>query len=88
MAKINCWEFNKCGRQVGGNKVSEIGVCPAAIAYDADGYCGGKNGGRSCAFISGTYCSGIIQGTVKDKAKDCFKCDFYQELRKERDEFQ
>jgi len=27
--KLNCWEFKKCGRQPGGPKVAELGVCPA-----------------------------------------------------------
>jgi len=31
MSKKNCWEVMNCGRQTGGTKVSEMGVCPAAI---------------------------------------------------------
>lgn len=23
----NCWEFKKCGRETGGSKVKELGVC-------------------------------------------------------------
>ena len=79
----NCWEFKKCKREIGGTKVSELGVCPAATATEADGFCGGKNGGRGCAFIDGTFCGGTIQGTVANKEKHCFECDFYQELKKE-----
>jgi len=30
MANQNCWEFKKCERQVGGKKVSELGICPAS----------------------------------------------------------
>ena len=28
--KKNCWEYKKCGREVGGAKVKDLGVCPAA----------------------------------------------------------
>jgi hypothetical protein len=80
---INCWEFKKCERKIGGKKFSELGVCPAVTATEADGFCGGKNGGRGCAYITGTFCSGTIQGTSADKEKHCFQCDFYQELKKE-----
>ncbi|MDD5774029.1 MAG: hypothetical protein PHX78_11245 [bacterium] len=79
----NCWEFKKCGREVDGVKVRELGVCPAASATEADGFCDGKNGGRGCAFIDGTFCGGVIQGSKKHKEKDCFKCDFFKELKKE-----
>ena len=81
--KKNCWEFMKCGREPNGDKVSEIGVCPAAAFTLADGFCGGKNGGRSCCYITGTFCAGIIQGTHSDKKKKCEDCDFYALLGEE-----
>jgi hypothetical protein len=28
--KLNCWEVKKCGREPGGVKVKELGVCPAS----------------------------------------------------------
>ena len=30
MSLINCWEVKKCGREPGGAKVAELGVCPAS----------------------------------------------------------
>ncbi len=30
MGKLNCWDFKKCGRQSGGEKAHELGVCPAS----------------------------------------------------------
>ena len=80
---MNCWEFKECGRETGGSKVNELGVCPAAIAIEANGFCEGDNGGRGCAFIEGTFCGGVIQGTVRNKEKECFKCEFYQDLKKQ-----
>ncbi|MBI5026246.1 MAG: hypothetical protein HZC12_05880 [Nitrospirae bacterium] len=83
MAKQNCWEFKKCGREPNGAKVNELGVCPAATFTATDGFCGGKNGGRACAYITGTFCAGIIQGTYREKEKNCTVCDFYKILRQE-----
>ncbi len=81
MLKINCWEYKECGREPGGKNERSLGICPAATLSLADGFNGGKNGGRACAYISGTFCSGIIQGTHKEKEKNCIKCDFYKILK-------
>lgn len=79
----NCWEVHKCGREVNGAKVKEYGVCPAAIFEASDGFCGGKNAGRACTYVAGTFCSGIVQGTHREKAKRCGECDFYRLLKQE-----
>ena len=60
MTKQNCWEFKKCGREPGGGNILKEGVCPAATFELADGFCGGKNGGRACAYIIGTLCSADV----------------------------
>ena len=65
--KMNCWEFKKCGREVGGAKVKELGVCPSY-----------PNNGKSCAYVAGTFCGGEIQGTFASKLYNCMKCDFYK----------
>ena len=72
-----------CGREPGGVRAAELGVCPAASLVAADGYLGGRNGGRACAFVAGTFCEGIFQGTYRDKSKECWDCAFYQVLRAE-----
>jgi hypothetical protein len=86
MSKINCWKYKKCGREPGGSKTKELGVCSAAVFKTADGFCGGTNGGRACIFISGTLCGGITQGMYNAKKKHCETCDFYQKLKKEHGE--
>lgn len=78
MAKQNCWEFRKCGREPGGFKVNELGTCPAATEKRTDGINGGKNGGRACWAITGTLCGGKTQGTFANKVGNCLKCEFYQ----------
>lgn len=78
MGKLNCWEFKKCGREQGGSKVHELGVCPAALCVEAHGLNKGKCGGRACWAIVGTLCGGKVQGTFAMKFKNCRECEFYK----------
>ncbi|MDO9514716.1 MAG: HD-GYP domain-containing protein [Syntrophales bacterium] len=66
-ARLNCWEFMKCGRELGGEKVQELGVCPAYPDH-----------GRHCARIVGTLCDGDVQGLFVRKFRNCRKCPFYR----------
>jgi len=75
---MNCWEFKKCGREPGGVKVAEFGVCSAAIEKRVSGINRGVNGGRSCWAITGTLCGGKVQGTFASKLANCMQCEFYQ----------
>ena len=63
---MNCWEFKKCGREVGGVKATELGVCPAY-----------PEACQTCARVAGTLCGGNKQGTFASKLVNCMKCDFY-----------
>jgi hypothetical protein len=64
---MNCWEFKKCGRQAGGAKASELGICPAY-----------PNHGTSCARIAGTFCGGKVQGSFAVKLANCMECEFWK----------
>ncbi len=83
MAKLNCWEFKKCGREPGGVKVAELGICPASVAREYHGTNGGKNGGRICWFVTGTFCGGKVQGTFAQKRLSCLSCEFLQKVKAE-----
>ena len=83
MSKLNCWEFKKCGREPGGAKVTEFGVCPAPITLKANGLNSGKNGGRACWAIAGTFCGGKVQGSFAEKLGNCMQCEFYKLTQKE-----
>jgi hypothetical protein len=85
MAKLNCWEFAKCGREPKGQNAHKLGVCPAAVFYEADGFCEGSNGGRACMYIAGTFCQENISGTHREDRKNCGSCDFYRILKQEHD---
>lgn len=83
MEKLNCWEAKKCGRELGGSKTGELGVCPTAMESRLTGTHEGKFGGRACWIVAGTLCGGKEQGTFAQKYHNCEKCDFYQHVRKE-----
>ena len=76
----NCWEIKKCGREEGGDKVEELGVC---VAY--------PNHGHSCWIIAGTFCKGEVQGTFAQKQKLCVICEVYKKYStsfgEEKDQF-
>ena len=64
---MNCWEHKKCGREEGGSKAKELGVCPAYPDH-----------GHDCAYTSGTLCGGKVQGTFASKLATCLSCEFYK----------
>jgi len=63
---MNCWEFKQCGREAGGAKAKELGVCPAYPDH-----------GRHCATLAGTLCGGKVQGSFAQKISSCQQCQFY-----------
>ncbi|MDD1729728.1 MAG: hypothetical protein LUQ50_11745 [Methanospirillum sp.] len=88
MNKLNCWEYKKCGRQPGGEKTEELGVCPAATESRTNGVNSELHGGRACWAITGTFCGGKVQGTHAQKLGNCLTCEFYKEVqREERPDF-
>ena len=79
----NCWEVKNCGRQPGGVKTQELGVCKAALETRTEGVNHGKNAGRCCWAISGTLCGGQVQGSFAMKLHNCMSCNFYQQVSAE-----
>lgn len=67
MGLPTCWEIKGCGREAGGAKSAELGVCPAYPKF-----------GHSCWAITGTLCGGKVQGTFAEKQKNCMTCDLYK----------
>ena len=85
MVKKNCWEHKNCGRFPGGPKAEELGVCPVTVQKDLHGAHGGQNAGRACWVIAGSLCGGKIQGTYAQKLTNCWRCDFFNAVKKEED---
>ncbi len=80
--KKNCWEFKRCGREIGGHNKA-LGTCTAATARKLHKTHGGTHAGRACWVVAGTMCGGLPQGTFAQKYHNCEKCDFYQKVKKE-----
>ncbi|HBA84861.1 MAG TPA: hypothetical protein DCZ95_12275 [Verrucomicrobia bacterium] len=81
--KRNCWEYKNCGRQTGGAKTGELGVCPASTATAYHGTNSGSNGGRHCWKIAGTMCGGQVQGSFATKMLNCAACEVFKTVRAE-----
>lgn len=78
--RLNCWEYQECGREPGGRKVDELGPCPAATEHGLHGSNGGDMGGRSCWVVAGTLCEGHVCGNFQEKYVTCHKCAFYKRV--------
>lgn len=81
--KQNCWDFMQCGRQPGGAREKELGICPACTDAASDGTNGGRKAGRACWMIAGTLCGGVVQGSFALKSVSCFACEFFQKVKAE-----
>ncbi|MEW6109321.1 MAG: two-CW domain-containing protein [Nitrospirota bacterium] len=81
--KKNCWEHMKCGRELGGEKAKDLGVCPANLEKKLNGVHDGFMAGRACWVVAGTFCKGKVQGTFVQKLDDCVNCSFYQRVKEE-----
>ena len=85
--KINCWEYKKCGREPGGTKAAQEGVCPAATGNAFNTFNNGINAGRSCWLVAGTFCDNEIMGTFAEKIDTCKNCRFYKKVQEEEHSF-
>jgi hypothetical protein len=83
MTAKNCWEATSCGREPGGRKVGELGICPASLEKSVNGCNGGTNGGRACWAIPGTFCGGEIQHFETQKWGSCRRCSFFWQVQRE-----
>ncbi len=83
MKKQNCWEIKKCGRDPGGSRSEEFGVCPAASDTSSDSINSGRNAGRLCWAVAGTFCGGKVQGVFAQKQVSCMACEVFKEVKSE-----
>ncbi|MBI5664481.1 MAG: hypothetical protein HZC49_05275 [Nitrospirae bacterium] len=83
MEKKNCWEIKKCGREPGGARSRELGVCVAASAMSVDGLNNGSNGGRICWAIAGTLCRGEVTGLFAKNEVSCMACEVFKLVKAE-----
>jgi len=79
--KANCWEERRCGREPGGARAAELGVCPAATDATCDGINCGRNAGRLCWAVTATLCHDGPQGTFAEKLARCESCSFFRRVK-------
>jgi len=84
--KTHCWEVKNCGRERGGSRESELGVCPASTCKECDKINGGKMGGRLCWALAGTLCGNRVAGTFAQKKASCTSCEFFKLVKEEERE--
>ena len=80
MSFQNCWEFKKCGREKGGPRVPELGICPASTEIRLNRINHRKNGGSACCVVAGSLSKGKIQCIVASEIPICLVCDFYTQV--------
>jgi hypothetical protein len=78
--RLNCWEYQRCGRELGGPNVDGDGPCPASTDVSREGLHSGCAGGRACWSIEGTLCEGCGHNTLAEKRAYCVKCAFYNRV--------
>ena len=83
MSKENCWEIKQCGREPGGDKTHDYGVCPATTDTSCDGLNSGTNAGRICWAVAGTFCGGKVQGDFAQKSVSCMSCEVFKAVKTE-----
>ncbi len=83
MKRPNCWEFKQCGREPGGLRANQLGVCPAAKENASSGMNRGKHAGRYCWRVAGTFCEGKLEGMFAAGLISCSHCDFYRLVQEE-----
>jgi hypothetical protein len=81
--RTNCWDVLQCGRGPGSEEARGEDLCPAAVDSSADGVNAGRNGGRVCWAISGTFCGLESEGSAAKKFISCMSCDFFYQVLEE-----
>jgi len=82
MSTQNCWEFKNCGREPGGENAEKLGVCPTPVDTSFNGINSGRNAGRICWAIAGTFCNGE-EGSFAEKRSSCTHCAFFKLVQTE-----
>ena len=80
----NCWEYFKCGREIGGINAKSMGICPASTKVGLNNINGGKSAGRYCWAIAGTLCENMKQGEIDEKLLNCINCSFFKKVNNEQ----
>lgn len=83
MQKLNCWEIKQCGREPGGANAATMGVCRTASDNRSNGINNGKNGGRVCWTIAGTFCGKETECKFAQEQASCMACEVFRKVKTE-----
>jgi hypothetical protein len=81
--KINCWEYQKCGREANGENIQKLGICDVYLESTLDGIHGGKRGGRACWVVRDIKCGSKMKRTFVPHYVVCTACGFKRNVIKE-----
>lgn len=77
MKKLNCWEFNDCGREPDGLMTPICGECKVPQAMKYDGINGGVAAGRACWMVLNSICR--LERKSQNRVS-CHDCAFYKRV--------
>ena len=80
--KLHCWE-KLHGRQPGGERSVEFGICPVSVEAKTHMIHEGINGGRACWAIQRKFNGNDLQCKLDQKLDHSIQCDFYSEVKGE-----
>ena len=84
---MNCWQYMSCGREPGGAHTDRFGVCPVSTDNRLDGVHGGKNAGRACWVVGGSFMKEAGGMAPLSGHRDCRECDFYNAVHFEEGKY-
>jgi hypothetical protein len=84
LRRLNCWQYNNCGREQGGVMAPLLGVCPVASSMKHDGLNGGVAAGRACWLIPNSGCRET--NSTESPRRSCHECKFYIRVMSEEKE--
>jgi hypothetical protein len=81
--KMNCWEIMKCGRGPNGDKIAELGECPAGVDKRFSQLNSGDCSGRACWKVKEKGPDGKLIPHWSNPSRDCLGCRVFAKVRNE-----
>ena len=76
----NCWEHKACGREPGGIHTRRKGICPSATHLVSHGVNDGKNAGRYCWSVAGTFAE-EVHCECAEHEPTCMTCVHFKKVK-------
>ncbi len=76
---MRCWEIKRCGREVGGARVDEYGVCPVSRMMSDHNGDVEEADVVLCWRETNTLCGVVYGGAGAVKMMHCSDCEYYKQ---------